>query len=91
MTMTAEEAKQKLIAGGRILDAEGQADLTRGHISVRMPGDPTRFFMKPHSYGFDEITLENIVVCNLEGEKVGGGATREPRRQDYLSGRLPLR
>jgi L-fuculose-phosphate aldolase len=76
MTMTAEEARQKLIAGGRILDAEGQADLTRGHISVRVPGDPTRFFMKPHSYGFDEITLENIVVCNLEGEKVGGGGRR---------------
>ena len=76
MTMTAEEARQKLIAGGRILDAEGQADLTRGHISVRVPGDPTCFFMKPHSYGFDEITLENIVVCNLEGEKVGGGGRR---------------
>ena len=28
MTMTADQAKQKLIAGGRILDAEGQADLT---------------------------------------------------------------
>jgi ribulose-5-phosphate 4-epimerase/fuculose-1-phosphate aldolase len=74
--MTADEAKKKLIAGGRILDAEGQADLTRGHISVRVPGDPTHFYMKPHSYGFDEITMENIVVCNLQGEKVGGEGRR---------------
>jgi L-fuculose-phosphate aldolase len=32
--------------------------------------------MKPHSYGFDEITMENIVVCNLDGEKVSGGGRR---------------
>jgi ribulose-5-phosphate 4-epimerase/fuculose-1-phosphate aldolase len=74
--MTLDEAKQKLIDAGRILEAEGQGDLTRGHVSVRVPGDPGHFLMKPHSYGFDEITEENIVVCNLEGEKVGGGGRR---------------
>jgi L-ribulose-5-phosphate 4-epimerase len=74
--MTDEEARQKLIAAGRILEAAGQGDLTRGHVSVRVPGDPAHFYMKPHGFGFDEITLENIVVCNLEGEKVGGGGRR---------------
>jgi L-fuculose-phosphate aldolase len=74
--MNADEAKQKLIDAGRILEAEGQGDMTRGHVSVRVPGDPEHFFMKPHSYGLDEITLENIVICNLEGEKVGGGGRR---------------
>jgi L-fuculose-phosphate aldolase len=74
--MTAEEAKRKLIDAGRILEAEGQGDLTRGHVSLRVPGDPSLFFMKPHSHGFDEITMENIVICNLEGEKVGGGGRR---------------
>ena len=71
--MTEIEAKQKLIDAGLILDAADQGDLTRGHVSLRVPDDPTHFFMKPHSQGLDEITLENIVVCNLEGEKVGGG------------------
>jgi ribulose-5-phosphate 4-epimerase/fuculose-1-phosphate aldolase len=75
-TMSIEEAKQKLIDAGRILEAEGQGDLTRGHVSIRVPGDPSLFFMKPHSYGFDEITMDNIVICNLEGEKVGGGGRR---------------
>ncbi len=74
--MNANEFKQKLIDAGRILEAQGQGDLTRGHVSVRVPGDPTHFFMKPHSYGFDEITLENMVTCNLEGEKVAGGGRK---------------
>jgi len=74
--MTLDEAKQKLIDAGRILETEGQGDLTRGHVSVRVPGDPDHFLMKPHSHGFDEITEENMVVCNLEGEKVGGGGRR---------------
>ena len=74
--MSADELKQKLIDAGCILEAEGQGDLTRGHVSVRVPGDPSHFFMKPHSFGFDEITLENLVICNLEGEKVAGGGRK---------------
>jgi ribulose-5-phosphate 4-epimerase/fuculose-1-phosphate aldolase len=75
-TMTSQEAKQKLIDGGLILETAGQGDLTRGHISVRVPDNPNLFFMKPHSFGFDEITMDNIVICNLDGEKVGGGGRR---------------
>ncbi|MDQ6681492.1 MAG: class II aldolase/adducin family protein [Pseudomonadota bacterium] len=74
--MTNDEAKQKLIAAGRILDAQGQGDLTRGHVSVRVPGEPSQFYMKPHSHGLDEITMDNIVVCNLDGEKIAGGGRR---------------
>jgi L-fuculose-phosphate aldolase len=74
--MTADEARQKIIDAGRILEAQGQGDLTRGHVSIRVPGDPTHFYMKPHSFGFDEITPENIVLCNLEGEKVAGGGRK---------------
>ena len=74
--MTLDEAKQKIIDAGLILEGAGQGDMARGHVSIRVPGDPSLFFMKPHSHGFDEITLENIVICNLEGEKVGGGGRR---------------
>ena len=74
--MTLDEAKRKLIDAGKILEDAGQGDLTRGHVSIRMPGDPSLFLMKPHSHGFDEITPENIVVCNLEGEKVDGQGKR---------------
>ena len=70
------QVRRKLIDAGSILDAADQGDLTRGHVSVRVPGDPLHFYMKPHSQGLDEITPENIVVCNLQGEKVGGGGRR---------------
>lgn len=74
--MTPNEAKEKLIDAGLILEAEGHHDMTRGHISVRVPGKPELFYMKPHSHGFDEMTMDNIVTCNLEGEKVEGTAPR---------------
>ena len=70
------DLKLKLIDAGSILDAADQGDLTRGHVSVRLPGDPLHFYMKPHSQGLDEITPENIVLCNLDGVKVGGGGRR---------------
>ncbi|MFM1766513.1 MAG: Decarboxylase NovR, partial [Pseudomonadota bacterium] len=54
--MTLNELKQRLIDAGHILEAAGQGDLTRGHVSIRSPEDPNIFIMKPHSYGFDEIT-----------------------------------
>lgn len=74
--MTPEEAKQKLIDAGIVLEAEGLGDFTRGHVTIRDPEDSGRFFMKPHSFGFDEMTMENIVTCDLEGEKLAGGGPR---------------
>lgn len=74
--MTKDEARQKLIDAGLVLDAAGMGDFTRGHVSVRVPDDAGHFYMKPHSYGLDEITMENMVTCNLEGEKVAGGGPR---------------
>jgi L-fuculose-phosphate aldolase len=74
--MTKDEAKQKLIDAGLVLDYSGLGDFTRGHVSVRVPDDSGHFYMKPHSFGLDEITMENLVTCNLEGEKVAGGGPR---------------
>lgn len=70
------QARQNLIDAGRILEHQGQGDMTRGHVSVRVPGRPELFFMKPHSIGFDEITMENILTIDLEGEVVEGTARR---------------
>lgn len=70
------DLKQKLIDAGLVLDMADQGDFTRGHISVRHPDDPSLFLMKPHSVGFEEITLDSIVTCNLDGEKVGGAGRR---------------
>ncbi len=69
--------KQQLIVAGAVLVAEGQDDFTRGHISMRLlPDDPGRFFMKAHSIGLDEITMQNILTIDLEGNVVAGTARR---------------
>jgi L-fuculose-phosphate aldolase len=68
--------KEQLIIAGRVLVAEGQDDFTRGHISFRLPDDPNLFFMKAHSIGLDEITMQNILTIDLEGNVVAGTARR---------------
>jgi L-ribulose-5-phosphate 4-epimerase len=74
--MTHDEIKQKLIVAGKVLVAEGQDDFTRGHISMRLPDNAALFFMKPHSVGLDEITMENILTIDLDGNVTAGGARR---------------
>ena len=68
--------KQRIIVAGKVLVAEGQDDFTRGHISFRLPDDPNLFYMKPHSIGLDEITMDNILTIDLEGDVVAGKARR---------------
>jgi L-fuculose-phosphate aldolase len=69
-------SKEQLIVAGKVLVAEGQDDFTRGHISLRLPDDPNLFFMKAHSIGLDEITMQNILTIDLEGNVVAGTARR---------------
>jgi len=68
--------KQEMIVAGKVLVAQGQDDFTRGHISFRLPDRPDLFFMKAHSIGLDEITLQNILTIDLEGNVVAGTARR---------------
>ena len=74
--MTNDEARQKLIDAGLVLADLGEGDMTRGHVSVRVPDDHSAFFMKAHSIGLDEITLENILTIGMDGEVIAGTAKR---------------
>ncbi|MGZ5805424.1 MAG: class II aldolase/adducin family protein, partial [Xanthobacteraceae bacterium] len=74
--MTQTEIQDKLIWAGKVLVDAGQDDFTRGHISVRVPGEPYLFYMKPHSVGLDEITHDNILTIDLDGHVVAGHARR---------------
>jgi L-fuculose-phosphate aldolase len=74
--MTHDEFKKKLIQAGKVLVDNGQDDFTRGHVSVRLPDNPALFFMKPHSLGLDEITMDNILTIDLEGNVVAGTSRR---------------
>ena len=74
--MTHDELKEKMIWAGKVLVGQGQDDFTRGHIAVRLPDNPKLFFMKPHSVGLDEITMDNILTIGLDGNVVAGKARR---------------
>jgi L-fuculose-phosphate aldolase len=71
-----QKIKERLIIAGKVLVAQGQDDFTRGHISFRLPDNPKLFFMKAHSIGLDEITMQNILTIDLEGNVVAGSARR---------------
>ncbi|HEX3936083.1 MAG TPA: class II aldolase/adducin family protein [Xanthobacteraceae bacterium] len=75
-TAAHRDIKRQLIVAGRVLVAQGQDDFTRGHISFRLPDDPGLFLMKAHSIGLDEITPQNILTIDLDGEVVAGTARR---------------
>src|ERR1700758_5028118 len=68
--------KEQLILAGKVLVAEGQDDFTRGHISMRLPDNPALFFMKPHSVGLDELTMDTILPIDLDGNVVAGTSRR---------------
>jgi L-fuculose-phosphate aldolase len=71
-----KDIREKMIWAGKVLVNEGQDDFTRGHISFRLPDNPSLFLMKCHSVGLDEITMENILTVDLEGNVVAGTSRR---------------
>ncbi len=64
--------REKLIHAGRVLVDEGQGDYVWGHISARLPDGSGRFLMKPGCIGLEELTQDNIITCDIEGERVAG-------------------
>src|SRR5215469_3879779 len=69
--------REKLAHAGRILESEGQGDYCMGHVTLRLPDDPNRMLMKPGGgMGLEEMTPENIITINIEGEKVAGSHAR---------------
>ena len=67
-----DKLREKLINGGRILVDEGQGDYVWGHISARLPDNPNRFLMKPGTLGLEEMTADNVITVDIEGEKTSG-------------------
>jgi ribulose-5-phosphate 4-epimerase/fuculose-1-phosphate aldolase len=66
---------EKISLSCRILAREGQGDATSGHVSARSAGS-TVLHMKPNGLGLDEIEPLDIILIDLEGNKVGGSGRR---------------
>ena len=71
-----EALREKLVNAGRVLVSEDQGDYVAGHVTLRLPEDAGRFLMKPAGIGLEEMTPDNIITVDLEGERVGGSMPR---------------
>jgi L-ribulose-5-phosphate 4-epimerase len=69
------DLKRRLVQASWILAMEGQGDLVWGHASVRRPGSDT-FWIKPTGLGLDEITIGDLLLCDLDGRVVRGTKPR---------------
>jgi L-ribulose-5-phosphate 4-epimerase len=71
-----EALRRKLTNAGRVLAMEDQGDYVAGHVTIRLPDDKNRFLMKPATIGLEEMTVENIITVDLDGQRVGGSMPR---------------
>jgi len=65
-----EDLKKKLAEAYRILHMEGLAeDTIRGHITART--EDNRVYIKPWPMGFEEVTAEDLLCVDLDGNLLG--------------------
>jgi ribulose-5-phosphate 4-epimerase/fuculose-1-phosphate aldolase len=73
-----DETRREAAVGTRLLVDFGLATGVRaslGHVSVRVPGDPTKFVVKGRGYRLDTLARmrpDDLVVCDLEANLVDG-------------------
>ena len=67
--------KEILAYGCKVLALEGQRDLIWGHISLRIPGE-NAFLMKPHDMGLEEVTPDDVITVDMDGNKIAGHRRR---------------
>ncbi len=71
-TPEARQQRVRLAAAYRMIARLGLDDGLAGHISLRVPGAPEYFWVNPFGKFFNEVTAENLVVVNKEGEIIDG-------------------
>jgi ribulose-5-phosphate 4-epimerase/fuculose-1-phosphate aldolase len=69
----AREERVKLAAAYRLLARLGLDDGLAGHISLRVPGAPDYFWVNPFGMFFKEVTADNLVLVNKQGDIIDGG------------------
>ena len=68
------ELRQTVCALHGELTRNGLVAWTSGNVSARVPGADL-IVIKPSGVSYDDLTPENMVVCDLDGKPVGGAYT----------------
>ncbi len=63
-------AREDLAALYRAAAHAGYQDITLNHFTLRVPGAPERFLIKPTEMMFEEVTASSLLCITLENEKV---------------------
>jgi ribulose-5-phosphate 4-epimerase/fuculose-1-phosphate aldolase len=66
--------KQRLAAGFRLFGRFGFDEGVAGHITVRDPGDPNRFWVNPFGLSFSHVRVSDLICVDHEGNVVEGNA-----------------
>ena len=64
------DARCELAAAHRLVVHFGFVDLTYNHISVRVPGEPEHFLVKPSNRLMEQVTASNLVKYDMDGNQV---------------------
>lgn len=67
---TEARIRADLAAAYRLIARAGWDDLIYSHVTASVPGEPDRFLINAFGLRFDEITPENLVKIDLEGQPV---------------------
>lgn len=70
--------KQELVDGAALVASVGLVPLTQGNLSLRDP-ESGLILMTPHDYAYDRMTVNDVLVQDLDGEVIEG--FREPSHE----------
>lgn len=69
--MAANDSKERVILGSRVLAENGHSDMVWGHLSVRDP-DGHGVWIKRSGLGLEELTVEDVQLVSWDGEILEG-------------------
>jgi ribulose-5-phosphate 4-epimerase/fuculose-1-phosphate aldolase len=54
----------------------GWTEMIFNHISLRLPGEPTRYLVNAFGLNYDEVTPDNLLVVDADGRLIGDAPNR---------------
>ena len=71
--------QEKLALACRILAMQGHKDLIYGHVSA-LTDTPGQYWIKGSGLGLEEVTEDDLVLIDFEGNKISG---KRPRHNEF--------
>jgi L-fuculose-phosphate aldolase len=83
MTKSADDIKQDVLDTAKAVHAAGLVVGTAGNVSGRLPDGTV--CMTPSSLPYETMTLDDLVMVDLDGNKVAGGGNPSTEKSLHLS------